>query len=86
MIPQFQKDQLITEIDKKREEMIAAAESMSYTSCEVVRFSQELDELLNQFQQIEWAENESSTSLSKFVNRMASWRFSTEQRQTAAEH
>nr|WP_277753206.1 aspartyl-phosphate phosphatase Spo0E family protein [Metabacillus mangrovi] len=68
--------ELISKIDAKREEMISAAGSKSYTSSEVVRYSQELDELLNQFQQMErWEKDEVQTSFSKLVTKVAGWSF-----------
>ncbi|MBS2968557.1 aspartyl-phosphate phosphatase Spo0E family protein [Metabacillus sp. KIGAM252] len=86
MIEQVQKEELITKINAKREEMISAAESKSYTSSEVVKYSQELDELLNQFQQLEWEEHRTATPFSKLVTRVAKWGFASESQQAAAEH
>ncbi|KZZ83549.1 MULTISPECIES: aspartyl-phosphate phosphatase Spo0E family protein [Bacillaceae] len=86
MIVHEQKEELITKINAKREEMISAATSKSFTSSEVVKYSQELDELLNQFQMLEWGEDRTSTPFSKLVTRVAKWGFASESQQAAAEH
>ncbi|AZB42536.1 aspartyl-phosphate phosphatase Spo0E family protein [Bacillus sp. FJAT-42376] len=85
MIEPLQKEELILKINKKREEMISAAGSKSYTSNEVVKYSQELDELLNQFQEMEWG-HRSATPFTKLVTRVATWGFSQQTQHAAADH
>lgn len=45
-------DELLIEIDSKREEMIEEAISSGFTSERTVKCSQELDQLLNHYQQV----------------------------------
>ncbi|WP_042455906.1 aspartyl-phosphate phosphatase Spo0E family protein [Neobacillus dielmonensis] len=49
---QWDQNYMIEEIKAKRELMIRSANTLGYTSDETVRYSQELDELINQYQRI----------------------------------
>jgi stage 0 sporulation regulatory protein len=47
-----QSEQMLEEINSKREMMMACANKNGFTSEETIRFSQELDELINNYQRI----------------------------------
>ncbi|MFY4776794.1 Spo0E family sporulation regulatory protein-aspartic acid phosphatase [Metabacillus sp. RGM 3146] len=76
MADSIQKDELMKRIAEKRKLMINAAELNGYTSGEVVKYSQQLDMLLNKYQQIELEEkNKTNGPFRVFVTKMKSLTF-----------
>ena len=71
------KVELLETINEKRQEMISTAGSKGYTSEAVVRCSQELDMLLNKYQQVVLEETYKTTTnpFQEFVNNMKKWTF-----------
>ncbi|MRX73850.1 Spo0E family sporulation regulatory protein-aspartic acid phosphatase [Bacillus lacus] len=74
----MQKENLLEMIYEKRQEMIKTASIEGYSSIETVKYSQELDELLNRYQQLQLAEAGSiaAAPFQKFVLRMKKWSYS----------
>lgn len=70
------KDELMKKIAEKRKQMILAAESNGFTSGDAVEYSQQLDVLLNKYQQIELEEeNRTNGPFREFVMKMRRWSF-----------
>ncbi|OAS86701.1 MULTISPECIES: aspartyl-phosphate phosphatase Spo0E family protein [Metabacillus] len=68
------KAKLLETINNKRNEMIDTANRKGYTSDDVVKCSQELDMLLNKYQQIVLEEKERTTGpFHEFVHTMKKW-------------
>lgn len=68
------KARLLETIDLKRKQMIEAANQEDYTSDNVVKYSQELDMLLNKYQKLILEENDrASGSFSEFVHTITKW-------------
>ncbi|WP_282033354.1 aspartyl-phosphate phosphatase Spo0E family protein [Metabacillus indicus] len=68
------KTQLLESIDTKRKEMMDSARAGGYTSSEAVKCSQELDMLLNQYQQIIFEEeNRTTPPFMRFIHSMKKW-------------
>jgi stage 0 sporulation regulatory protein len=68
------KAKLLETINNKRNEMIDTAIRKGYTSDDVVKCSQELDMLLNKYQQIILEEKEITTGpFHEFVHTMKKW-------------
>jgi stage 0 sporulation regulatory protein len=68
------KAKLLETINNKRDEMIDIANREGYTSDAVVKCSQELDMLLNKYQQIVLEEKEITTGpFHDFVHTMKNW-------------
>ncbi|MFC0270535.1 aspartyl-phosphate phosphatase Spo0E family protein [Metabacillus herbersteinensis] len=77
MKPNSLKVELLESINEKRQEMISTAETNGYTNEAVVHCSQELDRLLNKYQQLLLEETYKTTTnpFQEFVNNMKKWTF-----------
>ncbi|MBD1380373.1 aspartyl-phosphate phosphatase Spo0E family protein [Metabacillus arenae] len=72
----MEKEQLMTIINEKRKLMMESAETHGLTSSEVVRCSQDLDKLLNKYQQLLLEEEQRVYGpFQEFVTKMKSWTF-----------
>ncbi|MDR0136972.1 aspartyl-phosphate phosphatase Spo0E family protein [Metabacillus idriensis] len=74
MTIEMSKSQLLASIDSKRKEMIDTARTGGYTCESAVQCSQELDMLLNKYQQILFEEeNRTNPPFLQFIESMKKW-------------
>ncbi|UOK59293.1 MULTISPECIES: aspartyl-phosphate phosphatase Spo0E family protein [Metabacillus] len=74
MTIEMSKSQLLASIDSKRKEMIDTARAGGYTCEGAVQCSQELDMLLNKYQQILFEEeNKTNPPFLQFIESMKKW-------------
>ncbi|PLR69398.1 MULTISPECIES: aspartyl-phosphate phosphatase Spo0E family protein [Bacillaceae] len=74
MTTEVSKSQLLASIDLKRKEMIDTAKTGGYTSVGAVQCSQELDMLLNKYQQLLFEEeNKTNPAFLQFIESMKKW-------------
>lgn len=63
----IEKEALLVSISKKRQMMVEAAEIYGYTGDETIRRSQELDQLIYEYQKLSMNENASDHLLQDFL-------------------
>ncbi len=65
------KEQLLMSIDEKRKQMVEAAQVEGYTGETTIKYSQELDNLMNEYQHLLFHEKHSVTSFHDLVSQMS---------------
>ncbi|MDM5319659.1 aspartyl-phosphate phosphatase Spo0E family protein [Bacillus altitudinis] len=65
------KEQLLMSIDVKRKQMVEAAQAEGYTGETTIKYSQELDNLMNEYQHLLFHEKQSVTSFHDLVSQMS---------------
>lgn len=65
------KEQLLMSIDEKRKQMVEAAQVEGYTGETTIKYSQELDNLMNEYQHLLFHEKQSAPSLHDLVSQMS---------------
>ncbi|MGE6631138.1 aspartyl-phosphate phosphatase Spo0E family protein [Bacillus sp. NPDC077027] len=61
------KEQLMVSIDEKRKQMVEAAQVEGYTGKTTIKYSQELDNLMNEYQHLLFHEDQSVASFHEIV-------------------
>ncbi|MFS0654366.1 Spo0E family sporulation regulatory protein-aspartic acid phosphatase [Bacillus sp. 179-C3.3 HS] len=65
------KEQLLMSIDEKRKQMVEAAQVEGYTAEMTIKYSQELDNLMNEYQYLLSHEQQAVTSFHDIVSQMS---------------
>ncbi|APT49305.1 transcriptional regulator [Bacillus safensis] len=65
------KEQLLMSIDEKRKQMVEAAQVEGYTGEMTIKYSQELDNLMNEYQHLLFHEKQSAPSFHDLVSQMS---------------
>ncbi|PCK12641.1 transcriptional regulator [Bacillus safensis] len=65
------KEQLLMSIDEKRKQMVEAALVEGYTGEMTIKYSQELDNLMNEYQHLLFHEKQSAPSFHDLVSQMS---------------
>ncbi|GLF92416.1 aspartyl-phosphate phosphatase Spo0E [Bacillus safensis] len=65
------KEQLLMSIDEKRKQMVEAAQEEGYTGETTIKYSQELDNLMNEYQHLLFHEKQSAPSFHDLVSQMS---------------
>ena len=67
----MRKEQLLMSIDEKRKQMVEAAQVEGYTGVTTIKYSQELDNLMNEYQHLLFHEKQSAPSFHDLVSQMS---------------
>ncbi|MDM5297665.1 aspartyl-phosphate phosphatase Spo0E family protein [Bacillus pumilus] len=67
----IRKEQLLLSIDEKRKQMVEAAQVEGYTGETTIKYSQELDNLMNEYQHLLFHEKQSVASFHDIVCHMS---------------
>ena len=65
------KEQFLMSIDEKRKQMVEAAQVEGYTGEKTIKYSQELDNLMNEYQHLLFHEKQSAPSFHDLVSQMS---------------
>ncbi|MDR0124482.1 MULTISPECIES: aspartyl-phosphate phosphatase Spo0E family protein [Bacillus] len=65
------KEQLLMSIDEKRKQMVEVAQVEGYTGETTIKYSQELDNLMNEYQHLLFHEKQSAPSFHDLVSQMS---------------